>query len=250
MCRCVGARGCTVRAAAPNDRDFERARGFRVRAHARAVLAEPPRSHYDSVTQRLTLNMDHFCPWVVNTVGFYNRKFFMLFLVYVNLTLVVALIMLGTQASAMMPWIQDEEHGAPARWPFPRTLNVVMFCGAIGIDALLLLCLVGPFMVFHLNMAAHNETTIESGTNPHYDVGALRNLRSVFGREMWTWPLPLYLHGPDGDGIHWPTVGAPHDYSRRSTVPAPSCSVARAAPTDLACETAAGATTADLVLEP
>ena len=35
--------------------------------------------HYCSVTGRLTLNMDHFCPWVVNTVGFYNRKFFVLF---------------------------------------------------------------------------------------------------------------------------------------------------------------------------
>ena len=39
----------------------------------------------DSVTERPTLNMDHFCPWVVNTVGFYNRKFFLLFLIYANL---------------------------------------------------------------------------------------------------------------------------------------------------------------------
>ena len=32
-------------------------------------LYKPPRSHYCSITGRLTLNMDHFCPWVVNTVG-------------------------------------------------------------------------------------------------------------------------------------------------------------------------------------
>ena len=30
----------------------------------------PLRSHYCSVTRRVVLNMDHFCPWVVNTVGF------------------------------------------------------------------------------------------------------------------------------------------------------------------------------------
>jgi len=32
-------------------------------------MFKPPRSHFDSVTQRLVLNMDHFCPWVVNCVG-------------------------------------------------------------------------------------------------------------------------------------------------------------------------------------
>ena len=29
---------------------------------------------------------DHFCPWVINTVGFYNRKFFVLFLIYTLLS--------------------------------------------------------------------------------------------------------------------------------------------------------------------
>ena len=36
--------------------------------------------------------------WVVNTVGFYNRKFFMLFLVYANVTLAFCVVFLVSQA--------------------------------------------------------------------------------------------------------------------------------------------------------
>eukprot|EP00966_Prymnesium_polylepis_P064774 1502520-Prymnesium_polylepis.1 len=40
------------------------AAGEPVQVCRRSGLYKPPRSHFDSVTQRLTLNMDHFCPWV------------------------------------------------------------------------------------------------------------------------------------------------------------------------------------------
>ena len=40
----------------------------------RSARYRPLRSHFCSITRRVVLNMDHFCPWVVNTVGFYNRK--------------------------------------------------------------------------------------------------------------------------------------------------------------------------------
>mmetsp|Transcript_3278 Transcript_3278/g.6379 ORF Transcript_3278/g.6379 Transcript_3278/m.6379 type:complete len:557 (+) Transcript_3278:31-1701(+) len=44
---------------------------------------KPPRSHYDHVTKCLVLNMDHYCPWVFNVVGYFNYRYFCNFLLYV-----------------------------------------------------------------------------------------------------------------------------------------------------------------------
>jgi hypothetical protein len=35
---------------------------------------KPPRSHYDHVTKALVLNMDHYCPWMFNCVGYFNYR--------------------------------------------------------------------------------------------------------------------------------------------------------------------------------
>ena len=41
---------------------------------------KPPRSHYDHVTKSLVLNMDHYCPWMFNCVGYFNYRYFCNFL--------------------------------------------------------------------------------------------------------------------------------------------------------------------------
>lgn len=217
-------------------------RGESVPVCRRSGLYKPPRSHFDSVTERLTLNMDHFCPWVVNTVGFYNRKFFMLFLVYANLTLLVAVISLGSQVYEMWDWLNDKEQSG-RRW-FPGIVNVVFYIAAIVIDAVLLITLI-PFAHFHLRMASLNETTIEGSSHPKYNVGTMQNLRSVFGHAVWAWPIPLYLYGPDGDGLHWPSTDDRPAVRASAAAVAPSGTSTRTSPEMLSGLTAVASVSAD-----
>ena len=52
--------------------------------------------HYFSVSGKCVLNMDHFCPWMSNCVGYQNYRYFVLFLFYLFMgSLYVGSITLG-----------------------------------------------------------------------------------------------------------------------------------------------------------
>lgn len=162
-------------------------------------MYRPLRSHFCSVTRRVVLNMDHFCPWVVNTVGFYNRKFFILFLLYTLLATSWALLtnlpLLYTLYSVPGATRTLERQWGAQRYMFGMMATLID--GALGI---MLAC----FCPFHIRMALLNETTIE-GPSPMFDVGYERNWKQVFGKDPYLWFLPVYGGGPDGDGVHWPS---------------------------------------------
>jgi len=164
----------------------------------RSQKFRPLRSHFCSITRRVVLNMDHFCPWVVNTVGFYNRKFFVLFLFYTCCACCwVIVTSLPTLMALRKPGAMRllERQLGPNRF-MVCTMSTVLDCALI----VMLSC----FMPFHVRMVMLNETTIE-GPSPEFHAGVLRNWRQVMGKERWAWFLPIWAGGPDGDGVHWPS---------------------------------------------
>lgn len=109
---------------------------------------KPKRAHYCRATDRLVLNMDHFCPWIANTVGFYNRKFFVQFLVYAALAANFAFFSTLTQI------IHCINTGDPHR----GCSTVVYLAFMIdGVEAVMLSLFAG----FHLYMVLTNRTSVE-----------------------------------------------------------------------------------------
>jgi len=175
---------------------------------------KPPRSHYDHVTKSLILNMDHYCPWMFNCVGYFNYRYFFNFLWFVTLALwygtaicLPAFMNLGTKeyrdqvrASggfqkglgmrnlvvrhiASNPWIPTPEERTPVALG-------CMLCMCLGAAVM---CLGG----FHLYLVLSAQTTIEfhgnwskrrrkGGSvwrNPYSAGGWKRNWEMIYGTQ-------------------------------------------------------------------
>ena len=131
-------------------------------------------------------------------MGFYNRKFFVLFLFYTCCACCwVIVTSLPTLMALRKPGAMRllERQLGPNRF-MVCTMSTVLDCALI----VMLSC----FMPFHVRMVLLNETTIE-GPSPEFHAGMRRNWMQVMGKDPYTWMLPVYGGGPDGDGVHWPS---------------------------------------------
>lgn len=166
---------------------------------------KPERSHHCSICKKCVLGMDHHCPWVNNCIGFNNRKYFILLLIY-------ALVCVNLVAFGLGKYVWDELN-------FTYTFRRVQDYQAgfvIGVYALnlSLSLLISFFFKFHVKLLLSNRTTLDTldidwkKKKCPYDQGFKNNFYQVFGKNAWLWLVPMRGDSGKaiGNGIHWDTI--------------------------------------------
>ncbi|OMJ77992.1 hypothetical protein SteCoe_22316 [Stentor coeruleus] len=169
---------------------------------------KPERCHHCSACNRCVLNMDHHCPWINNCVGFYNRKFFMLLLVYVLLSSYQSVFSLSFPVYEKILKVANTRR-------VDHYDDLILFA-AFSLT-LLLTITITLFFKFHVRLIMTNSTTIESmdkknSVKDTYNKGTRANWFQVFGRNKLLWLLPVTgISGkPIGDGVIWTQENVNH----------------------------------------
>ena len=173
---------------------------------------KPPRSHYDHVTKALVLNMDHYCPWMFNCVGYFNYRYFFNFLWFVATALIYGTVICfpafmklntheyrsqlresgGFQKPLKDIVVKHIRENAYIPTPAEKTPVALgfMLCLCLG---LAVMCLGG----FHLYLVLSAQTTIEfhgnfakrrrgGWKNPYSAGNWRRNWEMVYGTRFWS----------------------------------------------------------------
>merc|ERR1711934_555371 len=174
----------------------------------KCVKVKPDRCHHCRICQRCVLKMDHHCPWINNCVGFYNYKYFYLFILY------ALLILFWVSATSFLNFLRSVASDDVLEVGSFSFLIVFcwIYCTLFGVA-------LGGFVTFHTYLLVQNYTTIElvekkgSPTRGKqyvhpWDLGMTANIEECLGKSMWLWMIPTRMT-MRGNGVRF---HASHEY--------------------------------------
>lgn len=156
--------------------------------------------------------MDHYCPWMTNCIGFYNYRYFVLFLLYMQIGCVYAISILIANLDKLSPvdrsFIVLLSTLQANILDLHLSLSATTFAFSICLAAMIS---TGVLLVWHLYLCVTNQTTIEfyinfrnkqeaagngvTYKNP-FDEGWRKNLKRIFGFVPWYRNLLPSWHVP------------------------------------------------------
>ena len=196
----------------------------------------PPRSYFVKRLGTAILGFDHHCWWLGTPIGWRNRKFFLLFVLWSSLLCLFAAALSAVDLYAMGILIPDSKGGRgmqlfAAASPMALMLFSVVLSELSRAQMMRALCLLlllaldtvaglllGVFGIWHVKLILRNQTSVCVGTCAEavYDVGAAANWRQVMGTRRELWALPVWRDdGPVGDGTSWPRTDGRADEGGR-----------------------------------
>ncbi|XP_015175722.1 PREDICTED: probable palmitoyltransferase ZDHHC24 [Polistes dominula] len=174
------------------------------------ILA-PPRSWHCSTCKTCILKRDHHCIFTGCCVGYFNHRYFIMFLLYLFIATVYAFCY-----NNFFIWsrIHFEFPMSIIKIIFPLAIFVFGFDGSIEQFYLLLyivsvigMLFTGILCIYHFQLVFNGCVADESNKNKRtYDLGWRQNIKEVLG-ERWylTWLVPYIKSQLPHDGITWDT---------------------------------------------
>lgn len=153
--------------------------------------------------------MDHHCPWVNNCIGFWNRKYFILLLFYVQISTIFvfgALIPDLIKSGVYLYEAVTDIHNIHIKEVIFALEVIIVFLFASLICTLMFM-----FFNFHRKLVRENKTTIENLEHKNkeyrsnYEMSEEENIVQVMGTIKWLWPFPIMPNcaKPKGEGIYF-----------------------------------------------